>query len=236
MKTSTEGYQQCYNAQAAMDGESQLVVGTAVTACASDQGWLTEMLDVVDEVCGETPGEVLADAGYCGEEELAELEARGIDGYVALGREGKASAGIDPESCPAKARMAQKLAAPAGRAVYAKRKWIAEAPIGWIKGGDGVPAVQPPGPGERAGRVGPRVPGAQRAADARPAGGVRGEIFAPGALRDPKRARIPAETAAGGRPHRCDGAPRPKPGTLVSPRPIFAGPGSPSPRSYRARS
>ena len=133
MKTSTEGYQQCYNAQAAVDGESQLVVGTAVTAGASDQGRLVEMVDVVDGVLGETPGEVLADAGYCGEEELAELEARGIDGYVALGREGKGGAKSDPEKYPAKARMAEKLATPEGRAVYAKRKWIAEAPIGWIK-------------------------------------------------------------------------------------------------------
>ncbi len=29
--------------------------------------------------------------------------------------------------------MAEKLETPEGRAVYATRKWIAEAPIGWIK-------------------------------------------------------------------------------------------------------
>ena len=133
MRTSTEGYQQCYNAQAVVDGESQLVVGTAVTDNASDQGQLVERVDEVSGRCGETPGEVLADAGYCNEEDLAALEARGIDGYVALGREGKGAGKPDPEKQPARARMAKKLAAPEGRAVYAKRKWIAEAPIGWIK-------------------------------------------------------------------------------------------------------
>ena len=81
---------------------------------------------------GETPGEVLADSGYSNEEDLAALEARGIDGYVALGREGRAAGEPDPEKLPATARMAKRLATPEGRAVYAKRKWIAEAPIGWI--------------------------------------------------------------------------------------------------------
>ena len=133
MRTSTEGYQQCYNAQAVVDGESQLVVGTAVTDNASDQGQLVERVDEVSGRCGETPGQVLADAGYCNEEDLAALEARGIDGYVALGREGKGAGKPDPEKQPARARMAKKLAAPEGRAVYAKRKWIAEAPMGWVK-------------------------------------------------------------------------------------------------------
>ena len=38
MKTSNEGFQQCYNAQVAVDGDHQLVVATDVTANASDQG------------------------------------------------------------------------------------------------------------------------------------------------------------------------------------------------------
>ena len=37
MKTSNDGFQQCYNAQVAVDGEHQLVVATEVTANASDQ-------------------------------------------------------------------------------------------------------------------------------------------------------------------------------------------------------
>ena len=40
---------------------------------------------------------------------------------------------VDAEKHPAKAGMAEKLATEAGRAQYAQRKWLSEAPIGWIK-------------------------------------------------------------------------------------------------------
>lgn len=39
----------------------------------------------------------------------------------------------DAERHPCKARMAEKLETAAGRARYAERKWLSEAPIGWIK-------------------------------------------------------------------------------------------------------
>ena len=63
MKTSNDGFQQCYNAQVAVDGEHQLVVATEVTANASDQGGLPLLLDEVAETVGEQPDGVLADAG-----------------------------------------------------------------------------------------------------------------------------------------------------------------------------
>ena len=54
-------------------------------------------------------------------------------GYVALGREGKQTRSRDPEKYPATNRMAEKLSKPEGRATYAERKWLSEAPHGWIK-------------------------------------------------------------------------------------------------------
>ena len=80
MRTSMEGYQQCYNAQAVVDGESQLVLGTAVTDNASYQGQLVELVEEVSGRRGEAPGEVPADSGYSNEEDLAALEVRGLDG------------------------------------------------------------------------------------------------------------------------------------------------------------
>ena len=133
MKTSSEGFQQCYNAQVAVDGAHQLVVATAVTANASDQGGLPMLLDEVAETVGEQPETVLADAGYSNERDLADLETGGINGYVSLGREGKTAQPRDPETCLATRRMAEKLSTPAGRAAYAERKWLSEAPHGWIK-------------------------------------------------------------------------------------------------------
>ena len=60
-----------------------------------DGGLLDEVKDRLDA----QPGTVLADTGYCNERDLSELEARGIDGYVAPGCEGKRAAGhLAPES------------------------------------------------------------------------------------------------------------------------------------------
>ena len=64
---------------------------------------------------------------------MAALEQRGIDGHVALGREGKAQAPANAQTRPATHRMGEKLASAEGRAQYAKRKWISEAPNGWSK-------------------------------------------------------------------------------------------------------
>ena len=133
MKTSTEGFQQCYNAQVAVDGEQQIIVATQVTAKASDQGQMMGLLEEVEESFEETPKQVLADAGYCNEADLQELEARGVDAYVALGREGKRAVEVDPGKYPARSRMRKKLASLAGQVEYRRRKWIAEAPHGWIK-------------------------------------------------------------------------------------------------------
>ena len=60
-------------------------------------------------------------------------EANGIDGYVALGREGKARVAVDPHTRAATHRMGEKLARAKGKAQYAKRKWMSEGPNGWVK-------------------------------------------------------------------------------------------------------
>ena len=133
MNTSAEGFQQCYNAQTVVDETHQIIVGADVEANASDQGRLLPLLDEVSETFEVEPQVVLADAGYCNEADLVALEHRGIDGHVALGREGKAQAAADPQTRAATHRMGEKLARETGRAQYAKRKWISEGPNGWIK-------------------------------------------------------------------------------------------------------
>ena len=55
MKTSSEGFQQCYNAQMAVDGEHQIIVATEVGPQASDQGQLVGMLDGINETFGVIP-------------------------------------------------------------------------------------------------------------------------------------------------------------------------------------
>ena len=133
MNTSSEGFQQCYNAQTVVDETHQIIVATDVEANASDQGQMLPMLDEVSATFEVEPEVVLADAGYCNEADFVALEQRGIDAHIALGREGKAKVAVDPDIRPATHRMGEKLASAEGKAQYAKRKWLSEAPNGWIK-------------------------------------------------------------------------------------------------------
>ena len=108
MKTSSEGFQQCYNAQTVVDGDNQVVVATTVTDSASDQGQLIPMVDAVRDAFGETPEQVLADAGYCSEPNLQALKERDIDGYVSLAREGTAVMDPDPDKYPGEGAHGQE--------------------------------------------------------------------------------------------------------------------------------
>ena len=130
MKDS-RGFEQSYNTQVAVDDEAQIIIATAVTQDATDVRQLRPVLDTVRRNTGQTPQRVLADAGYASEENLRSLAARGIDGYVALGREGKSLRGVG--SKPHRCEMARKLQTEDGKKQYRRRKWVVEPVFGWIK-------------------------------------------------------------------------------------------------------
>lgn len=132
MKTSS-GFEQCYNAQIAVEGTSRLIVAVQVTPNASDQAELLPVLREVQSHTGQSPTEVLADAGYRSEENLQKLETAAIDAYISLGREGKKPRVFDEKKHPATCRMKEKLATEPGRKRYARRKGIVEPVHGWIK-------------------------------------------------------------------------------------------------------
>jgi transposase len=126
-------FEQGYNAQAAVDGESQLILAAGLTNNAADNGELLPMVEAVKENLGELPERVLADSGYRSEQAFSALEQTGVEALVALGREGKNRVAIDPERYPASARMAERLASTEGQKHYRRRKVIPEPVFGWIK-------------------------------------------------------------------------------------------------------
>jgi len=131
MKTS-KGFEQCYNAQIAVDGESRLIVGALIDNCAADVRQLLPTIEAAMENTGLPANQVLADAGYRSEDNLEALESAEIDAYVSLGREGKKAR--DPnDGQNATQRMKLKLQTKRGRHRYRKRKHIAEPPFGWLK-------------------------------------------------------------------------------------------------------
>ena len=131
MKTS-QGFDQCYNGQIAVDEASQMIVATGLTNCAADNGELLPLIDQTHTTLGEQPSEVLADAGYRAEATFQTLETRQMTGYISLGREGKLDT-TSNTAHEATLRMATRLASEVGRARYRRRKAIVEPVFGWIK-------------------------------------------------------------------------------------------------------
>ncbi len=132
MNTGGKSFEQCYNAQSAVDETNRIIVAADVGTGASDAGELLPMVDAAEQNTGAKAKRVLADAGYKSEENLRGLEQRGADGYIALGKGERLPDDVDP-SRPATRKMARKLRTKAGRKRYKKRKGIVEAPFGWIK-------------------------------------------------------------------------------------------------------
>jgi transposase len=136
MKTAN-GYMQAYTGQAAVDADSQVIVACTLNNEQSDQEQLEPLIDQIEEHLGRRPCEVSADAGYCSESNLEALEARGIRGYVATGRQkhGTTSAtGTGPKrGGPRTNAMRARLRRGGFRSRYRFRKQSVEPVFGQIK-------------------------------------------------------------------------------------------------------
>ncbi len=134
-----DGFIQAYNSQVVVEEGSQLIVAQAVTQEANDKNQAVPMVAAVEEQAGQTPDQLLADNGYCSDENLKALEDKPIDVYIATGRqkhgEGPAPCkrGRLPEGATRVDKMRRKLQTKAGAEVYAARKAIVEPVFGQIK-------------------------------------------------------------------------------------------------------
>jgi transposase len=127
------GFEQSYNAQAAVDETNQIIVAAGVTNCAADNAQLIPMIEATEETTGELPQQVVADAGYRSEANFERAEAMKVEVIVALGREGKTNTPEVAPTNPATLRMKDKLATLEGKAAYSRRKVIVEPVFGWVK-------------------------------------------------------------------------------------------------------
>ena len=133
MKRAGGGYDYSYNAHTAVDETAQIVVAAELTNNAADNDRLPVLLAAVKANLGQDADQVLADAGFRSEAVFEQLKDSPSELIVALGREGKQALEIDARKYPRSAAMDAKLKTPEGKAAYRKRKWIVEAPNGWIK-------------------------------------------------------------------------------------------------------
>ena len=123
---------QAYNCQAVVDHEHQVIVAARATNQASDKQQAVVMIEETIDNVGAIPKEVSADAGYYSAQAVADLQALGVDPFVApeKTRHGHqpppAPKGRIPKALSPRDRMRRKLqtrrGAPALRP-YACPRW-----------------------------------------------------------------------------------------------------------------
>ena len=144
MKTSDGAYHQCYNGQAIIDAQAQVIVAAELSNQAPDARQLEPALDQLAEnleaIEAELPEDaaLTADAGYFSEENVRITARHGLDAHIATGRfkhsepQPPAPRGPISKDATPKQRMARKLRTKKGRAVYSRRKTIVEPVFGQI--------------------------------------------------------------------------------------------------------
>lgn len=140
---SSEGFVQAYNAQAAVDIESHLIVEHHLTQQPNDKQEIEPVLKrlhALEDRLGKPDG-LLADAGYFSAENVQHCEAEEITPYISDSRqhhnlsleERFKSPPPCPEDADAVTAMVHRLRTVEGKAMYAKRKSTVEPVFGIIK-------------------------------------------------------------------------------------------------------
>jgi hypothetical protein len=142
MKNSAnQGVDQHYNAQAAVDQDSFLIVANTLSNHPNDYGEAIPTLDAIPELLGRPKAGAL-DNGFFSADNIAQMQQRGIEPYIATGREPHHRSwrnffAEEPAPPPAEAslrvKMAYKLQTEIGKAIYRLRKCTVEPIIGIIK-------------------------------------------------------------------------------------------------------
>jgi len=145
MKANNKGWDQCGNAQAAVDSKDQIIVACDVTDESNDKKQFEPMLEQAQENVGQDKKikSALADSSYYSESNVKFAEDKKIDAYIATKRikhndpVTKAPGGRPPKDLTVQEKMARKLRTKKGRETYSKRKSIVEPVFGQIKGARG---------------------------------------------------------------------------------------------------
>ena len=139
MLKGADGFLQGYNTQIAVEPVFQLIVGQRVTQAANDKQQMVPLIKAIEEQSEQKPEGVLADNGYCSDENLKYLARNRMEGFVATGKQKHSQRrepckrGPLPREASRIERMERKLETKVGAAVYATRKWIVEPVFGQIK-------------------------------------------------------------------------------------------------------
>jgi len=140
--TTSDGFDQCYNAQAAVT-DNMLIVGAYTTNHCNDKQEIVPVLESIDKRLGNVET-ATADTGYFSAQNVGKITDMAIDPYIAVGRQAHnqwldqqiSTNDKQPETIPqgtTKEQMGHKLGTKEGKEIYAKRKMTVEPVFGIIK-------------------------------------------------------------------------------------------------------
>jgi hypothetical protein len=140
---NADGFIQGYNAQAAVDADSMLIVATTLTQHTNDKQQVEPMLSELKGLQDRfgKPETLLADNGYFSNKNIHACVQQKITPLIALGREAHhlpleqrlTPDAPEPETADPLVKMAWKLKTQSGHALYGKRKSTVEPVFGIIK-------------------------------------------------------------------------------------------------------
>jgi transposase len=143
MKNSNnQGFDQHYNAQTAVDQDSILIVGYGLSDHVNDKQEAVPTLEAIPTEQIGWPDAAAMDNGYFSQDNIEAFESRGVEPYIATGRQSHHQSWQErfahqpdppPAEATAKEKMAYKLKTEIGQAIYRLRKSTVEPVIGIIK-------------------------------------------------------------------------------------------------------
>lgn len=143
MPVAGGGFEQCYNAQAGVDAGTMLVVATTLTQAPNDKQQVQPILDALQAQQAKLGAAttLIADTGYCSENNVKVCEEAKIVPLIALARQDHhphwrerftEPSPLKADATPIEA-MTHRLTTMAGKAAYAIRKQTVEPVFGIIK-------------------------------------------------------------------------------------------------------
>ena len=131
-----------YTAELAVS-DDHLIVAQRVHQAPTDHESLCAMTEAVERECGERPDAVLADCGYHKTEQVAAVEALGVESWVPDRLMARELAGVEdaPREMnqrqqrrePGLQQRRERLRGPTGRTMYGRRKALVEPVFGVLK-------------------------------------------------------------------------------------------------------
>jgi transposase len=140
---ASDGFKQAYNAQAAVDTKSMMIIASHVSQQPNDKQQLKPALEALSSLpkgLGKVNA-VIADSGYYSETNVKDCEDKEVVPYIAIDRQSHNQPLWErfneppplPDNADTVARMKHRLKTAVGKAVYAIRKSTVEPVFGVIK-------------------------------------------------------------------------------------------------------